>query len=267
MNLAKHFIYLGLDNDSVLAKLSLDTAKMSKVNTVEGDGYQFCYLFRDIGNQSVLVKRRFYTAAEAVSTDSTQSGKRKARSKDMIDSNGPKKSKRKRRETQTEAVDQSVAGVSPREEDDNGAIGSSPLAVTADDTTSENPPVSNEDDLMDTDIAEEKPKPRMQLKYEGFHISGQCLCVVVEPLPTDGNESSLTTVPHEGHEPNQQPLFLPEQEIDLTDDLSPDAGGGMMTLSQRLHSISADYTTGFVDDGEDSEGEIFLGDADDARGY
>jgi hypothetical protein len=37
---------------------------------------------------------------------------------------------------------------------------------------------------IDLDIEEEhKPKPLLQLKYQGFNISGNCLCVVVEPWP------------------------------------------------------------------------------------
>ena len=36
---------------------------------------------------------------------------------------------------------------------------------------------------LDVDEEEAKPKPILQLKYQGFDISGRCLCVVVEPWP------------------------------------------------------------------------------------
>jgi hypothetical protein len=43
-------------------------------------------------------------------------------------------------------------------------------------------PESPEIELM-VDEEETKPKPLLQLKYQGFNISGNCLCVVVEPWP------------------------------------------------------------------------------------
>ncbi|EEB92883.1 hypothetical protein MPER_08541 [Moniliophthora perniciosa FA553] len=33
------------------------------------------------------------------------------------------------------------------------------------------------------DDEEEKPKPILKLKYQGFNIFGHCLCIVVEPWP------------------------------------------------------------------------------------
>lgn len=38
-------------------------------------------------------------------------------------------------------------------------------------------------DFIPDEEEEEKPKPLMHLSYRGFNISGQCLCVVVEPWP------------------------------------------------------------------------------------
>jgi hypothetical protein len=37
---------------------------------------------------------------------------------------------------------------------------------------------------LNEDDEEEKPKPVMHLKYRGFEILGQCLCIVVEPWPS-----------------------------------------------------------------------------------
>lgn len=121
---------------------------------------------------------------------------------------------------------------------------------------------------MDVDIPEEKPKPRMQLKYEGVQTNGQCLCVVVEPLPqkTGETESAPVALGRESGR-NGEPLFLPERENDAGHDHSSDAGDGdVMAFSQRLYG-TGDYTTGLPDDGEDSDGEVFFGDADDAREY
>lgn len=36
---------------------------------------------------------------------------------------------------------------------------------------------------LEVDEEEAKPKPLLQLKYQGFNIFGRCLCVVVEPWP------------------------------------------------------------------------------------
>jgi hypothetical protein len=134
------------------------------------------------------------------------------------------------------------------------------------------------EDIMSTDvmvasgddmaITEEKPKPRMQLKFEAAQSNGQCLCIVVEPLPEKILETELALVmPGQESERNRESLFLPEQADDIGDEHPSDVrGGGMMTFSQRLYA-TGDYMTGLLDDGEDSDGEVFFGDADDARYY
>ena len=69
------------------------------------------------------------------------------------------------------------------------------------------------------------------------------------------------------NEPERQPLFLSEKDHDEEEDRLSGVEGDMMTFSQRLHAM-VDYTTGVVvDDDEDTEGDVFLGDADDAREF
>ncbi|KAG6880393.1 hypothetical protein C0992_007804 [Termitomyces sp. T32_za158] len=47
---------------------------------------------------------------------------------------------------------------------------------------------------FEIDQEEDKPKPVLQLKYQGFDISGHCLCVVVEPWPPVRSMSRATSV-------------------------------------------------------------------------
>jgi len=125
-------------------------------------------------------------------------------------------------------------------------------------------PVTN--DAMDLEPEEEeKPKPRLRLTYEGLRLNSQCLCVVVEPIQKKVNDErgppSMVA-----NEPERQPLFLSEEDYNEEEDQPSGVEGDMMTFSQRLHAM-VDYTTGVVDDGEDTEEDVFLGDADDAREF
>ena len=128
-------------------------------------------------------------------------------------------------------------------------------------------PVTQADDSMVLEIGEEeKPKPRLQLAYEGLRLNGQCVCIVVEPLQKKVNDQpERPLVADAGIEPERQPLFLPEQDHNEAEDQPLAVQGDMMTFSQQLHAMG-DYTMG-VDDGEDAEGDVFLGDADDAREF
>lgn len=61
----------------------------------------------------------------------------------------------------------------------------SPIAVDPDPPAPPlptNPEAGPDTILVDSD-EEEKPKPIMKLKYQGFSIGGRCLCVIVEPYP------------------------------------------------------------------------------------
>lgn len=121
------------------------------------------------------------------------------------------------------------------------------------------------DDSMDLEPEEEeKPKPQLRLTYEGLRLNSQSLCVVVEPVKKKVNyERGSPSVA--ANEPERQPLFLSEDYSEEEDQPSGVAGD-MITFSQRLHAM-VDYTTGVVDDGEDTEGDVFLGDADDAKEF
>lgn len=45
-------------------------------------------------------------------------------------------------------------------------------------------PTPGDDASMPLEVdAEEKPKPILKLKYQGFNIHGRCICVIVEPYP------------------------------------------------------------------------------------
>lgn len=52
-----------------------------------------------------------------------------------------------------------------------------------DDVLREPTPAPMEFDLEIVEEEENKPKPMLQLKYQGFSIFGSCLCIVVEPWP------------------------------------------------------------------------------------
>lgn len=152
---------------------------------------------------------------------------------------------------------------------------------------------------LDIEEDEEKPKPILNLMYKGFHLYGQCLCIVVEPWPVvrwmvtsntrPSGEANLGVV-----EPRAAtPLFLPEEEETenaaepqrkvpttgskavlsqaVLDKIMKDDGlyeeeeeGGMMQLSQILQSIES-YGGGVADDGDEMDGMVLFGDADEFR--
>ena len=130
---------------------------------------------------------------------------------------------------------------------------------------------------LEVDSEEEKPKPILNLTYQGFNIYGHCLYVVVEPWPVI---RSMTTIrPVAGSSLFQQrttrpgdersPLFLSEElqeePIELSDgDSDSDEIGGMMEFSQVLRSVG-DSRAGAANDDEDMDGSILFGDADEFK--
>ena len=161
-------------------------------------------------------------------------------------------------------VDQNVV---PSEElSGNEEPGASSINGLSGDPDTPGLPVTPADDPMVLEPDEEKPKPRLRLAYEGLRLNGQCLCIVVEPLQKKVNDQpERLLVTDAGSEQERQPLFLPEQDHNDAEDQPSAAQGDMMTFSQQLHAMG-DYTIG-VDDTEDAEGDVFLGDADDAREF
>lgn len=130
---------------------------------------------------------------------------------------------------------------------------------------------------LEVDSEEEKPKPILNLTYQGFNIYGHCLYVVVEPWPVV--RSMTTNRPVAGSSLFQQrtsrpgdersPLFLSEElqeePIELSDgDSDSDEIGGMMEFSQVLRSVG-DSRAGAANDDEDMDGSILFGDADEFK--
>jgi len=201
-------------------------------------------------------KRRFYTTDPSPGNNK---GKRKSRSKDAVSTEPRRKSKRKRRERQDMEVDQEVTEeVTDAAADGNEGPGSSSTRGLSEGPDTPSLPVT--DDAMDFEPEEEKPKPWLRLTYEGLRLNSQSLCVVVEPIQKKVNDERRPPSVA-ANELERQPLFLSEDYNE-----EEEVEGDMMTFSQRLHAI-VDYTTGVVDDGEDTAGDVFLGDADDAREF
>ncbi|KAF5333329.1 hypothetical protein D9611_002420 [Ephemerocybe angulata] len=140
---------------------------------------------------------------------------------------------------------------------------------------------------------EEKPKPVLQLKYQGFSIYGQCFCVVVEPWPLPPKEpksintaladkSRLSVPPRrpvvsvQRPTRGETPLFLPDEEdAELegplftmenndSDDEDGDPFKGMMAFSQVLKN-AGDNRPGAAADDEDMDSAALFGDADEVR--
>ncbi|KAF8621570.1 hypothetical protein AX15_007597 [Amanita polypyramis BW_CC] len=257
-------------DNSILDKLMEDNtrARKAKIYMVEGDGYRFCYFFRNADTHSVLIKRRYYTANATPTGGNVKSkGKRKSRPEDGDRVKEVRRPKRKRREKQTTEVESNAST------EVTGAVSYDDEEIGPPCRDSTESPVTGHldaDDIMDLDVSEEeKPKPRMQLRYENLQLGGQCLCVVVEPLLERNNDKSgqpSTRMTSTESGIDRQPLFLPEQELDSEDESETVGDEGMMSFSQRLHAMG-DYTTNLADDGEDVDGDVFLGDADDAREF
>jgi hypothetical protein len=186
-------------------------------------------------------------------------------------------SKRKKRKTHKAAapptnadiVDVDMDGLSPNDEEQlqTGASMGAPQmdAPTAID--------------LEVDSEEEKPKPILNLTYQGFNIYGHCLYVVVEPWPVIRSMTTSRSVagsslfqqrmsrPQARDE--RSPLFLPEElqeePIEVSDgDSDSDGIGGMMEFSQVLRSVG-DSRAGAANDDEDMDGSILFGDADEFK--
>ncbi|KAI0036755.1 hypothetical protein K488DRAFT_40519 [Vararia minispora EC-137] len=163
------------------------------------------------------------------------------------------------------------------------------------------------DQRMTFDVDEEEPKPKLavELRYQGFSLSGRCLCVVVEPWPplrgatparrqtpvTVGTASVQTSSVALGpvYARAKTPLFYPDDDdgpratpalshtglrvlppVPLFDepaeDDRDDDGEGMMQFSQVLNVTSSVMRSGMEDDDE-FEGAVLFADADEAREF
>ena len=103
---------------------------------------------------------------------------------------------------------------------------------------------------LDVDEEEAKPKPTLQLTYQGFNIFGRCLCVVVEPwppirvasrppfvAPLFSNVSGAPSIAHpdfisSGQRASMQrettPLFLPDPDRGRSETPAPSGSGRIL---------------------------------------
>ena len=159
---------------------------------------------------------------------------------------------------------------------------------------------------VDAEDEEEKPKLSMRVTYQGFTIYDRCLCVIIEPWPATRNTRSVAPSLAEDLGNTRElperipmttsrertPLFLPEldprrsitpaplpsrfrppvplfdgnTEHEVQEDIREDIieEDGMMAFSQALKSVRGERAGSA--DGDDDEGDVFLGDADERRG-
>jgi len=154
---------------------------------------------------------------------------------------------------------------------------------------------------LEIEDEEQKPKPMLQLRYQGFGIYGHCLCVVVEPFPPIQSSSRAPSVallretslraPSLGFSPTTErlregtPLFLPEHDR-RSETPAPfrqqnpnslfnhprfdeagadDDNGGMMEFSQALNPAGEFQAGGTVDNDDEMDAAVFFGDADEGR--
>lgn len=174
----------------------------------------------------------------------------------------------------------------------------------SDDESSDIEMGNGEEDGTDIEIdlpveEEEKPKPVLNLKYQGFSIFDQCLCIVVEPWPAilaisrapsaipDSLRAPSMPPPEisqfNAQQRSQTPLFLPDYDerersvtplpsrriippVPLFEDSDDDDVGGMMEFSNSQCINTGDQLrAGTLDDEEDMDGAVFFGDADEVR--
>jgi len=152
---------------------------------------------------------------------------------------------------------------------------------------------------LPVDEEEEKPKPTLQLKYKGFGIYGQSICVVVEPWPVVRSENrtiqelggissrkstlqqSTSTIAPRAKTPlfladdnemdhgvehrQSSPTTNPWDDLETMEDTDDDSEvGGMMAFSQAIN-LAGDNRPGAAEDEDEMEGAVLFGDADEAR--
>lgn len=282
---------------------------LSTVDTHRGETYQFCYFIRNVEPHAVVIKSRTFTTAPARARPKAQAAAppklrpvRAAKRKAPPAKKAPKKKKWKGKKK---------ASPGDMDEDDQDASSSSDIYISDDDdemeedneiedgTPQDDQPVASAFDLEIEE--EEKPKPILHLKYQGFQIYGKCLCVVVEPWPLPPKESKsindvLTdrtrlSVPPRRPGPSVQqsarrgetPLFLPDddadtpefpsvhslftmdKESDEEEDEGRDPFANMIAFSQALKNTRDERPGAVAVDDEDMDSAALFGDADEIR--
>ncbi|KAJ3716340.1 hypothetical protein DFJ43DRAFT_1134603 [Lentinula guzmanii] len=290
------------------------STKKATVDTHRGETYQFCYFLRKTQPHSVVLKVRYKTRDHTrlsaspktrtnASTTSTgkgneekaQSWRWKNRASHDIDSEEASSEgdvenddesvvKPVRRSRKLTALDLDGDSLM-RDVESDGEYNDDDEYIPRSRTQ------GNAREIEDDE--EEKPKPLLHLKYQGFKILGSCLCIVVEPWPPISAPSRAASVlrstsrapTNEARARSKTPLFLPDPDerdrsvtpfpdaihvrplplYDIEDGGMDDADhGGMMEFSQVLNA-AGDVRAGALDDDEDMEGAVFFGDADEVR--
>ncbi|KAJ4478236.1 hypothetical protein J3R30DRAFT_3702969 [Lentinula aciculospora] len=290
------------------------STKKATVDTHRGETYQFCYFLRKTQPHSVVVKTRTYVAVPPVRQNlmppppiPVMAIKRKSKAR------GDNQASRKKQKTKgkSRAMNDSDSEEAPSEgdvEDDNASgprLVTRSKKTTAVDLDGDSPCKGKVNAKtiqfsVEIDDEEEKPKPLLHLKYQGFTILGSCLCIVVEPWPPIRVPSRAPSVLRSTRSPSiaprdfvtanearKTPLFLPDpDERDRSVTPFPDAihvrplplyndeyanegiddadYGGMLEFSQVLNA-AGEVRAGAIDDDEDMEGAVFFGDADEVR--
>ncbi|KXN86425.1 hypothetical protein AN958_10287 [Leucoagaricus sp. SymC.cos] len=304
--------------------------KKAVVDTHRGESYQFCYFLRRTEPHSVAIKTRNYiakpqlpaqsvtrtpatnaSASTATTSRRASQKKRKIRSTSTPVNSPPSQSVKKQKRGKTLELDESENQASSEAERSRVRVtdvididqveemtdANAEENVQDDDDTCE-PGPDNFDLLVDEE--EEKPKPALRLKYQGFGIYGQCLCIVVEPWPAIrsttrtlqeiGGLSNRNSKEKQASVPTvaaraKSPLFLVDDndvdrdvqaqrpnpvtnfwdDLEITDDSDNDSEmRGMMAFSQALN-MAGDSRPGAVEDDDEMEGVVLFGDADEAR--
>ncbi|KAJ3568608.1 hypothetical protein NP233_g5601 [Leucocoprinus birnbaumii] len=311
-------------------------SKKAVVDTHRGDNYQFCYFLRRTEPHSVAIKTRNYVARSQIRTRSTAkpppatsaatSPRRAQRKRKMRSGSTPSATSPPSRTSKKQKQDVPLSMDMSGSLEDEGLISTTEkrarLAEVVDvdqdeemiDLTGGGDIDENNDEdqswtpQRDTlglpeEEEEEKPKPALQLRYKGFGIYGQCLCIVVEPWPALrsttrppqelGGIGSKKSTEKQAHIPStstiaaraKTPLFLadedihqddaqppiqnpvtnPWDELETIEDSDDDSEmGGMMAFSQALN-LAGDSRPGAAGDDDEMEGAVLFGDADEAR--
>ncbi|KAG6911203.1 hypothetical protein DXG01_003070 [Tephrocybe rancida] len=111
---------------------------------------------------------------------------------------------------------------------------------------------------------EQKPKPILQLRYQGFNLYGHCLCVVVEPWPPIRSMSRALSVATVLREPSiapprsvlaQEPGTRAKTPLFLPDDYRERSETPTLSRERSFHppATSSLLDPNFLEDSEDSD--------------
>ncbi|PFH52822.1 hypothetical protein AMATHDRAFT_1865 [Amanita thiersii Skay4041] len=204
----------------------LNPSAKTDIVSIKGDTYQFCYFFRKADPHSLLRKvchyftspsravhkpleqsRHFITSPSRTSNIPTpyEAGdKRKLGIDDQYHSGEPRKLKKKHGRRQPDRPTNAMTLEDAPESADPSSVAYSRNTVSDE---------IAEANSLEIEIIEEKPKPQLQLSFQGFQLFDRCLCLVVEPWSADTSRPSSTdAISVDVAKERNQPLFLPDPE-------------------------------------------------------